>query len=85
MPLAQDSVLALGLWSLGLSALWSAALSAQSGEDRFGDRQIVLAHAGSIIPSTGIAGITPVDGIIISRKADRSRGVGCASAAFWVG
>ena len=36
-----------------------------SGDIRFGDRRIVLAHAGSIIPSTGIAGIiTPVDGII---------------------
>jgi hypothetical protein len=65
MLLAQDSAPGLALWSLGLSALWSAALSAQSGEDRFGDRRIVLAHAGSIIPSTGIAGITPVDGIII--------------------
>ena len=43
----------------------SAALSALSGGDRFGDRRIVLTHAGSIIPSTGIAGITPVDGIII--------------------
>jgi len=65
MLLAQDSAPGLGLWSLGLSALWSAALLAQSGEDRFGDRRIVLAHAGSIIPSTGIAGITTVDGIII--------------------
>jgi hypothetical protein len=74
MLLAQDSVLGLGLWSLGLSALWSAALSAQSGEDRFGDRRIVLAHAGSIIPSTGIAGITPVDGVII--KLTRFEGDG---------
>ena len=65
MLLAQDSAPGLGLWSLGLSALWSAALSAQSGEDRFGDRRIALAHAGSIIPSTDIADITPVDGIII--------------------
>jgi hypothetical protein len=76
MPLAQDSVLALGLWSLGLSALWPAALSEQSGEDRFGDGRLVLTHAGSIIPSTGIAGITPVDGIIISHKADRSSASG---------
>ena len=64
MLLEQDSAPALGFWSLGLLALWSAALSAQSGEDHFGDRRIVLAHAGSIIPSIGIAGITPVDGII---------------------
>ena len=40
-------------------------LSAQSGEDRFGGRRIVLARAGSIISSTAIADITPVDGIII--------------------
>jgi len=66
MLLAQDSAPGLGLWSLGPSALWSAALSAQSGVDRFGDRRIVLAHAGLITLSTGIAGITPVDGIIIS-------------------
>jgi hypothetical protein len=67
MLLAQDSAQGLGLWSLGLSALWSAAWSAQSGEDRFGDRRIVLAHAGSIMVFTGIAGSTPVDGIIIKR------------------
>jgi len=65
MLLGQDSAPGLGLWSLGPSALWLVALSAQSGEDRFGDRRSVLAHAGSITPSTGIAGITPVDGIII--------------------
>jgi hypothetical protein len=53
------------LWSLGLSVQWSAALSAQSGDDRFGDRRIVLAHAELTIPSTGIADITTVDGIII--------------------
>ena len=73
MLLAQDSAPGLALWSLGLSALWSAALSAQSGEDRFGDHRIVLAHAGSIIPSTGIAGITPVDGIIIKLTRDEAR------------
>ncbi len=73
MLLAQHSALGLGLWSLGLPALWSAALSAQSGEDRFGDRRIVLTHAGSIIPSTGIAGITPVDGIIIKLTCDEAR------------
>ena len=73
MLLAQDSVQGPGLWSLGLSALWSAALLAQSGEDRFGDRRIVLAHAGSIIPSTGIAGTTPVDGIIIKLSRDEAR------------
>jgi hypothetical protein len=82
MLLAQDSAPGLGLWSLGLSAPWSAALSALSGEDRFGDRRIVLTHAGSIIRSTGIAGITPVDGIIIKLIA---RGCRCAFAAFWVG
>ena len=76
MLLAQDSAPGLGLWSLGLSALWSAALSARSGGDRFGDRRIVLAHAGSIIPSTGIAGITTVDGIII--KLMRGEFVWCA-------
>jgi hypothetical protein len=73
MPLAQDSAPGLVLWSLGLSALWSAALSAPSGEDRFGDRRIVLVHAGSIIPSTGIAGITPVDGIIINLTRNEAR------------
>ena len=73
MPLAQDSAPGLALWSLGLSALWSAALSAPSGEDRFGDRRIVLVHAGSIIPSTGIAGITPVDGIIINLTRNEAR------------
>lgn len=83
MPLAQDSVLALGLWSLGLSALWPAALSEQSGEDRFGDGRLVLTHAGSIIPSTGIAGITPVDGIIISHKADRSRASGISLPMYY--
>jgi hypothetical protein len=65
MLLAQHSARGLGLWSLGLPALWWAALSAQFGGDRFGDRRTVLAHAGLIIPSTGIAGITPVDGTII--------------------
>jgi hypothetical protein len=79
MLLARDSALGLGLWSLGLSALSSAALSAQSGGDLFGDRRIVLTHAGSIIPSTGIAGITPVDGIITKLIA---RGCRCAFAAF---
>jgi len=74
MLLAQHSARGLGLWSLGLPALWWAALSAQSGGDRFGDRRIVLTHAGSIIPSTGIAGITPVDGIII--KLTRVEGDG---------
>ena len=69
MPLAQDSAPGLALWSLGRSA----ALSAQSGEDRFGDRRIVLAHAGSIIPSTGIAGITPVDGIITNLTRNEAR------------
>jgi len=64
MLLAQHSVLGPGLWSPGLLALWLVALSAQSGEDRFGGRRIARTHAGSIIPSTGIAGITPVDGII---------------------
>jgi hypothetical protein len=75
MLLAQDSAPGLALWSPGLSALRSAALSAQSGEDRFGDRRIVLAHAGSIIPSTGIAGITPVDGIIIKLTRNEARRV----------
>ena len=74
MLLAQHSARGLGLWSLGLPALWWVALSAQSGGDRFGDRRIVLTHAGSIIPSTGIAGITPVDGIII--KLTRVEGDG---------
>jgi hypothetical protein len=37
----------------------------QSGEDRFGDRPTVLAHAGSTITFTDIAGITAVDGILI--------------------
>jgi len=74
MLLAQHSALGPGLWSLGLPALWWAALSALSGGDRFGDRRIVLTHAGSIIPSTDIAGITPVDGIII--KLMRSEGDG---------
>ena len=69
MLLAQDSAPGPGLWSLGLSVLWSAALSAQSGDDRFGDRRIVLAHAGSIIPSIDTAGITPVDGITINTHA----------------
>ena len=46
---------------------------AHFGEDRFGDRRIVLAHAGSIIPSTGIAGTTPVDGIIIKLSRDEAR------------
>jgi hypothetical protein len=73
MLLAQHSARGLGLWSLGLPALWWAALSAQSGADRFGDRRIVLTHAGSIIPSTGIAGITPVDGIIIKLTRDEAR------------
>jgi hypothetical protein len=75
MLLAQDSAPGLALWSPGLSALRSAALSAQSGEDRFGDRRIVLAHAGSIIPSTGIAGITPADGIIIKLTRNEARRV----------
>ena len=65
MLLAQHSALGPGLWSLGLPALWWAALSALSGGDRFGDRRIVLMHAGSIIPSTGIAGTMPADGTII--------------------
>jgi len=65
MLLAQHSVPEPGLWLLGHPALWSAALSAQSGGDRFGDRRIVLMHAGSIIPSTGIAGTMPADGTII--------------------
>jgi hypothetical protein len=73
MLLAQHSARGLGLWSLGLPALWWAALSAQSGADRFGDRRIVLTHAGSIISSTGIAGITPVDGIIIKLTRDEAR------------
>jgi len=68
MLLAQDSAPGLGLWSLGLLALWSAALLAQSGEDRFGDRRIVRTHVGSIIPSTATAGTTPVDGTIIKPK-----------------
>ena len=75
MLLAQDSVQGPGLWSLGLSALWSAALWAQSGEDRFGDRQIVLAHAGSIISFTAIAGITPADGTIIKLTRHEARRV----------
>jgi hypothetical protein len=65
MRLAQHSALGPGLWSLGLPVLWSAVLSVLSGGDRFGDRRIVLTHAGSIIRFTGIADITPVDGIII--------------------
>jgi hypothetical protein len=65
MLLVQDSVPALGFWSLGPWALWSAVLSAQSGEDRFGDRRTVLAHAGLIISSTAIAGIMPVGGTTI--------------------
>ena len=75
MLLAQHLVPGPGLWSLGLQALWSVALSAQSGEDRFGDRQIVLAHAGSIIRFTGIADITPVDGIIIKLTRNEARRV----------
>src|SRR5690349_25172346 len=63
MLLVQDLVPAPGSWSPDLSALWSAALSAQSGEDRIGDRRIVRVHAGSTITSTAIAGITPADGI----------------------
>ncbi len=74
MLLAQHLALGPGLWSLGLLALWSAALSALSGGDRFGDRRIVLTPAGSIIRSTGIADITPVDGIII--KLTRVEGDG---------
>jgi hypothetical protein len=62
---AQDSVPALGLSSLGPWALWSAVLSAQSGEGRFGDRRIVLAPAGLITSFTAIAGTTPVGGTII--------------------
>jgi hypothetical protein len=65
MLLAQHSALGPGLWSLGLPVLWSAALLALSGGGHFGDHRIALTHAGSIIRSTGIAGITPVDGIII--------------------
>ena len=65
MLLAQRSELGPGLWSRDHPAPWSAELSAQSGADRFGDRRIVRTHAGSIIPSTGIAGITTADGIII--------------------
>jgi hypothetical protein len=65
MLLVQDSVPALGFWSLGPWALWSAVLSAQSGEGRFGDRRTVLAHAGLIISSTAIAGIMPVGGTTI--------------------
>ena len=64
MQLAQHSAPGPGLWSPGLLALWLVALSAQSGEDRFGGRRIVLTHAGSIIPSTAIAGTTPDDGTI---------------------
>jgi hypothetical protein len=64
---AQDSAQGPGLWSLGLSALWSAAWLARSGEDRFGDHRTVLAPAGSIMAFTGIAGSMPVDGIIIKR------------------
>jgi hypothetical protein len=67
MLLAQHSAPGLGLWSLGLSALWSAALLAGSGDIRFGGRRIVLTHAGSIILSTGIAGITPPVGGIITK------------------
>jgi hypothetical protein len=73
----QDSVPALGFWSLGPWALWSAVLSAQSGEDRFGDRRIVLAHAGLIISSTAIAGITPVGGTTI--KLTRSEALRIAA------
>ena len=73
MLLAQRSAPELGLSSLDPSALSSAAWLVQSGEDRFGDRRIVLAHAGSIIPSTGIAGITPVDGIIINLTRNEAR------------
>jgi hypothetical protein len=40
--------------------------------DRFGDRRTVLAHAGSIISSTGIAGTTPVDGSTISNSGKDS-------------
>ena len=72
MPLAQHLASEQDLWSPGLRAPWSAALLAQSGADHFGDRRIVLTLAGSIISSTGIAGITPVDGIII-KLAPRSR------------
>src|SRR5215469_8764506 len=68
MLLAQHSVPGPGLWSPSLLALWLVALSAQSGEDRFGDRRIALAHAGSVIPSIGIAGITPVDGTITKAR-----------------
>jgi hypothetical protein len=73
MLLAQHSALGPGLWSLGLPVLWSAALSALSGGDRFGDRPIVLTHAGSIIRFTGIADITPVDGIIIKLRRIEER------------
>ena len=83
MLLAQHSARGLGLWSLGLPAPWWAALSAQSGADRFGDRRIVLTHAGSIIPSTGIAGITPVDGIIIKlTRVEGDDGLSLATSVF---
>ena len=65
MPLVQHLAPEQDLWLVGLRAPWSAALLAQSGADHFGDRRIVLTLAGSIISSIGIAGITPVDGIII--------------------
>jgi hypothetical protein len=71
--LAQRSAPGPGLWSLGLPALWSAELSVQSGADRFGDRRIGRTHAGSIIPSTGIAAITPLAGIITKLTRDEAR------------
>src|SRR5262249_1073849 len=71
-PLAQDSAPGQGLWSPGPLALWSAALSARSGEDRFGDRRTVLVHAGLIMASIGIAGTIPADGTITDAGLARS-------------
>ena len=55
----------LASWSLGPLVRWLVESLVGSGDARFGGRRIVLAHAGSIIPSTDIADITTVDGIII--------------------
>ncbi len=53
---------ALTAISAAKAGVRSAALSVQSGVGHFGVRRTVPMHVGSIIPFTGIVGITPVDG-----------------------
>ena len=66
MLLGRRSVPGQASWSLGPLVRWLVESLVGSGDTRFGARRIVLAHAGSTIPSTAIVGITPpVDGIII--------------------